>query len=66
MAQIADKLWTLEEFLAFMTAPIPAISCSRPARREIAAEPGIIPVNRRHSWHKADLPMMNLYHGILP
>jgi Uma2 family endonuclease len=83
MAQVADKLWTLEEFLAFddgtdtsyqlfegrlvaMNPPLrgQAVLTARLVRMigsqlkppcEVAAEAGIIPVNRRHSWYKADL-----------
>jgi Uma2 family endonuclease len=83
MAQAADKLWTLEEFLAFddgtntsyqlfegrivaMNPPlvghatlvgrlirIIGSQLKRPC--EVCAEAGIIPVNRRQSWYKADL-----------
>lgn len=83
MARALDKLWTLEEFLAFddgtdlsyqlfegrivaMNPPLRghaalvgrltrivgnqlAVPC------EVFAEAGIVPVNRRHSWYKADL-----------
>lgn len=83
MAQVADKLWTLDEFLAFdhgtdtsyqlfegrlvaMNPPLRghAILTARLIRMvgsqlkppcEVAAEAGIIPANRRHSWYKADL-----------
>jgi Uma2 family endonuclease len=83
MAQVADKLWTLEEFLAFddgtdtsyqlfegrivaMNPPLRghgglvvrlAASISSQLRPpcEAYAEAGIVPVNRRHSWYKADL-----------
>jgi Uma2 family endonuclease len=83
MAQVADKLWTLEEFLAFddgtdtsyqlfegrlvaMNPPLRglAVLTARLVRIiggqlrppcEVAAEAGIVPVNRRHSWYKADL-----------
>jgi Uma2 family endonuclease len=83
MAEVADKLWTLEEFLAFddgtdtsyqlfegrivaMNPPLRghAVLAARLARIvgnklkppcEVAAEAGIIPINRRHSWYKADL-----------
>jgi Uma2 family endonuclease len=83
MARAADKLWTLEEFLAFddgtqtsyqlfdgqivaMNPPLRghAVLTARLVRMigvqlqppcEVAAEAGIIPVNRRHSWYKADL-----------
>ena len=83
MAQVADKLWTLEEFLAFddgtetsyqlfegrLVATNPPLrghgtlvgrltrivgnQLTQPC--EVIAESGIIPVNRRHSWYKADL-----------
>jgi len=83
MARAADKLWTLEEFLAFddgtdtsyqlfegrlvaMNPPLRghAVLTARLVRIiggqlrspcEVAAEAGIIPVNRRNSWYKADL-----------
>jgi Uma2 family endonuclease len=83
MAQVADKLWTLEEFLAFddgtdtsyqlfegrivaMNPPLRGhgtlvvrlagiVSRQLQPPCEAAAEAGIIPVNRRHSWYKADL-----------
>lgn len=83
MAQVAAKLWTLEEFLAFddgtdtsyqlfegrivaMNPPLRghAALVGRLVRIignqlrlpcEVYAEAGIIPVNRRHSWYKADL-----------
>jgi Uma2 family endonuclease len=83
MAQVADKLWTLEEFLAFddgtdtsyqlfegrivaMNPPLRghAVLTARLVRLignqlkppcEVAAEAGIVPVNRQHSWYKADL-----------
>ena len=83
MAQVADKLWTLEKFLAFddgtdtsyqlfegrlvaMNPPLRghAVLTARLVRIiggqltppcEVAAEAGIIPINRRHSWYKADL-----------
>ena len=83
MAHVADKLWTLEEFLAFddgtdtsyelfegrivaMNPPLRghAALVGRLVRIignrlkppfEVYAEAGIIPVNRRHSWYKADL-----------
>jgi Uma2 family endonuclease len=83
MARAADKLWTLEEFLAFddgtdtsyqlfegrivaMNPPLRghSVLAARLARIvgsqlkspcEVAAEAGIIPVNRRNSWYKADL-----------
>jgi Uma2 family endonuclease len=83
MAQVKEKLWTLEEFLAFddgtdtsyqlfegrivaMNPPLRghgslvvrlaniASSQLRPPCEAIA-EAGIIPLNRRHSWYKADL-----------
>ena len=83
MAEVADKFWTLEEFLAFddgtdisyqlfegrivaMNPPLVGHATlvgrliriignqlKRPC--EVCAEAGIIPVNRRHSWYKADL-----------
>jgi Uma2 family endonuclease len=83
MADVVDKLWTLEEFLAFddgtdtsyqlfegrivaMNPPLVGHAAlvgrlirvignqlKRPC--EVYAEAGIIPVNRRHSWDKADL-----------
>jgi Uma2 family endonuclease len=83
MARAADKLWTLEEFLAFddgteisyqlfegrivaMNPPlrghgtlvgrlIRIIGNQLKPPCEVIAEAGIIPVNRRHSWYKADL-----------
>jgi Uma2 family endonuclease len=83
MAQVADKLWTLEEFLAFddgtdtsyqlfegriaaMNLPlrghgalvarlITMIGNPLKPPCEVYAKAGIIPVNRRHSWYKADL-----------
>jgi Uma2 family endonuclease len=83
MARAADKLWTLEEFLAFddgtdtsyqlfegrivaMNPPLRghgglvvrlAASISSQLRPpcQAYAEAGIVPVNRRHSWYKADL-----------
>jgi Uma2 family endonuclease len=83
LAQVADKLWTLEEFLAFddstdtsyqlfeghivvMNPPlrghaalvgrlIRIIGNQLKSPCEVYAEVGIIPVNRRHSWYKADL-----------
>jgi Uma2 family endonuclease len=83
MARAADKLWTLEEFLAFddgtdtsyqlfegrivaMNPPlvghaalvgrlIRIIGNQLKQPCEVYAEAGIIPVNRRHSWYKADL-----------
>ncbi|HYZ26835.1 MAG TPA: Uma2 family endonuclease [Geminicoccaceae bacterium] len=83
MARVADKLWTLEEFLAFddgtdtsyqlfegrivaMNPPLRGhgtlvvrlaalISTQLKPPCEAVAEAGIIPVNRRHSWYKADL-----------
>ena len=83
MARLADKFWTLEEFLAFddgtdtsyqlfegrivaMNPPLRghAALVGRLVRItgnqleppcEVYAEAGLIPVNRRHSWYKADL-----------
>jgi Uma2 family endonuclease len=83
MAEVADKLWTLEEFLAFddgtdtsyqlfegrvvaMNPPLRGhgtlvarltamVSRQLKPPCEVVAEAGIIPVNRRHSWYKADL-----------
>ena len=83
MAQVADKLWTLEEFLAFDDGTDTSyqlfegrlVAMNPPLRGhgtlvgrlsriignqlrppcEVIAESGIIPVNRRHSWYKADL-----------
>jgi Uma2 family endonuclease len=83
MARAADKLWTLEEFLAFddgteisyqlfegrivaMNPPLRghAALAGRLARIvgnqlrppcEVYLEAGIVPINRRHSWYKADL-----------
>ena len=83
MAGAADKLWTLEKFLAFgdgteisyqlfegrivaMNPPlrghgtlvgrlIRIIGNQLKPPCEVIAEAGIIPVNRRHSWYKADL-----------
>jgi Uma2 family endonuclease len=83
MAQVTDKLWTLEEFLAFddgtdtsyqlfegrivaMNPPlvghaalvgrlIRIIGNQLEQPCEVYAEAGVIPVNRRHSWYKADL-----------
>ena len=83
MAHVADKLWTLEEFLAFddgtdtsyqlfegrivaMNPPlvghaalvgrlIRIIGNQLKPPCEVYAEAGVIPVNRRHSWCKADL-----------
>jgi Uma2 family endonuclease len=83
MAQVKEKLWTLEEFLAFddgtdtsyqlFEGRIVAMDlhlrghCALAARLaqivgnqlrppcEAALGAGIIPVNRRHSWYKADL-----------
>jgi Uma2 family endonuclease len=83
MAEVADKLWTLEEFLAFddgtdasyqlfegrivaMNPPLrghgglvvrlaATISGQLKPPCEAFAEAGIVPVNRRHSWYKADL-----------
>jgi Uma2 family endonuclease len=83
MARVAEKLWTLEEFLAFddgtdssyqlfegrlvaMNPPLRGHGAlvarliriignqlQRPC--EVYAEAGIIPINRPHSWYKADL-----------
>ena len=83
MAEVVDKLWTLEEFLAFddgtdtsyqlfegrlvaMNPPLVGHAAlvgrliriignqlKRPC--EVYAEAGVIPINRRHSWYKADL-----------
>jgi len=80
MARVADKLWTLEEFLAFDDGTDTSyqlfegriVAMNPPLRGhgalvgrlignqlkppcEVFAEAGIIPVNRRHSWYKADL-----------
>jgi Uma2 family endonuclease len=83
MAQVKEKLWTLEEFLAFddgtdtsyqlfegrivaMNPPLRGHAglVGRLARIignqlalpcEVYAEAGIVPINRRHSWYKADL-----------
>ena len=83
MARAADRLWTLEEFLAFddgtdtsyqlfegrivaMNPPLrgqgtlvarltATVSRQLTPPCEVVAEAGIIPVNRRHSWYKADL-----------
>jgi Uma2 family endonuclease len=83
MARAADKLWTLEEFLAFddgtntsyqlfegrivaMNPPLRGhgtlvvrlaaiVSSQLRPPCEAVAEAGIIPVNRRNSWYKADL-----------
>jgi Uma2 family endonuclease len=83
MAHVADKLWTLEEFLAFddgtdtsyqlfegrivaMNPPlrghaalvgrlIRVVANQLKPPCEVYAEAGIVPVNRRHSWYKADL-----------
>ena len=83
MTQVANRLWTLEEFLAFddgtdtsyqlfegrivaMNPPLRghALLVGRLTRIignqlappcEVAAEAGIVPVNRRHSWYKAHL-----------
>jgi Uma2 family endonuclease len=83
MAQVADKLWTLEEFLAFDDGSDTSyqlfegrlVAMNPPLRGhgtlvgrltriignqlrppcEVIAEAGIIPVNRRNSWYKADL-----------
>jgi Uma2 family endonuclease len=83
MAHVADKLWTLEEFLAFddrtdtgyqlfegrivaMNPPLRGhgtivaritamvISQLKPPC-EAVAEAGVVPINRRHNWYKADL-----------
>jgi Uma2 family endonuclease len=83
MARAADKLWTLEEFLAFDDGTDTSyqlfdgriVAMNPPLRGhgalvarlirivgnqlkppcEVYAEAGIIPVNRRNSWYKADL-----------
>jgi Uma2 family endonuclease len=83
MAQVKDKLWTLEEFLAFddgtgtsyqlfegrivaMNPPlgghaalvgrlIRIIGNQLSPPCEVYAEAGIVPVNKRRSWYKADL-----------
>jgi Uma2 family endonuclease len=83
MARAAEKLWTLEAFLAFddgadtsyqlfegrivaMNPPLRGhgglvvrlgslISRKLKPPCEAYAEAGIVPVNRRHSWYKADL-----------
>jgi Uma2 family endonuclease len=83
MAKVADKLWTLEEFLAFddgtdtsyqlfegrivaMNPPlrghgalvarlITMVANQLKPPCEACAGAGIIPVNRRDSWYKADL-----------
>jgi Uma2 family endonuclease len=83
MARAADKLWTLEEFLAFddgtdtsyqlfegrivaMNPPLRGhgtlvarltamVSRQLKSPCEVVAEAGIIPLNRRNSWYKADL-----------
>jgi Uma2 family endonuclease len=83
MARAADKLWTLEEFLAFDDGSDTSyqlfegrIVAMKPPLRghgtlvvrlaamvsgqlrppcEAVAGAGIIPVNRRNSWYKADL-----------
>jgi len=83
MAQVKERLWTLEEFLAFddgtdtsyqlfegrivaMNPPLRGhgtlvvrlasiVSSQLKPPCEAMAEAGIIPVNRRHSWYKADL-----------
>ena len=83
MPEVADKLWTLEEFLAFddgtdtsyqlfegrlvaMNPPLRGhgtlvarlaamLSGQLKPPCEIVAEAGIVPVNRRHSWYKANL-----------
>jgi Uma2 family endonuclease len=83
MAQVKEKLWTLEEFLAFdggtdtsyqlfegrivaMNPPLRGhgtlvvrlatiVNSQLKPPSEAIAEAGIIPINRRHSWYKADL-----------
>jgi Uma2 family endonuclease len=83
MAQVKEKLWTLEEFLAFddgtdtsyqlfegrivaMNPPLRGhgtlvarltalVSGQLKLPCEVVAGAGIVPVNRRHSWYKADL-----------
>jgi Uma2 family endonuclease len=83
MAQVKEKLWTLQEFLAFddgtdtsyqlfegrivaMNPPLRGhgslvvrlaniVSSQLKPPCEAIAEAGIIPVNRRNSWYKADL-----------
>jgi Uma2 family endonuclease len=83
MARAAERLWTLEEFLAFddgtdtsyqlfegrivamnpplrghggLVARLTAMISNQLKRPyEVYAEAGIIPVNRRNSWYKADL-----------
>jgi Uma2 family endonuclease len=83
MAQVKEKLWTLEEFLAFddgtdtsyqlfegrivaMNPPLRGhgtlvvrlasiVSSQLKPPCEAMAEAGIVPVNRPHSWYKADL-----------
>jgi Uma2 family endonuclease len=83
MAQVKEKLWTLEDFLAFddgtdtsyqlfegrivaMNPPLRGhgslvvrlaniVSSQLKPPCEAIAEAGIIPVNRPHSWYKADL-----------
>jgi Uma2 family endonuclease len=83
MAQVKEKLWTLEEFLAFDDGTDTSyqlfegrIAAMNPPLRghgtlvvrlasivnsqlrfpcEAIAEAGIVPVNRRNSWYKADL-----------
>jgi Uma2 family endonuclease len=83
MAHVADKVWTLEEFLAFDDGTDTSyqlfegrIGAINPRLRghgalvarlitmignqlkqpcEACAGAGIIPVNRRHSWYRADL-----------
>jgi Uma2 family endonuclease len=83
MARVADKLWTLEEFLAFddgtdtghqlfegrivamglplrghgaLVARLITITASQlKPPGEVYAGAGIVPINRRNSWYKADL-----------
>ena len=83
MAQVKEKLWTLEEFLAFDDGTDTSyqlfegriVAMNPPLRGhgtlvarltalvngqlkppcEVVAEAGIIPINRRNSWYKADL-----------
>jgi Uma2 family endonuclease len=83
MARAADKLWTLEDFLAFDDGTDTSyqlfegrlVAMNPPLRGhgalvgrlsrvignqlqppcEVFAEAGIVPVNRRNSWYKADL-----------